>query len=176
MEIIDTIKLKLTALDEDFDSLKKFMQDYLVRIETSISEKEILNLASIQSIRDTSFSVSTIAKELECSRTTLYNHNQLLKRYIEHSEALFNKDNPYYSIESLRSTVALLREQIDQMEVRDVTIEELRFEKEEMVKIIKERDKEIKRLRIRVNELSKDLYNTTQLTTSNQSKKIVPFK
>lgn len=89
-----------------------------------------------------SFTVSSIAKEVNCSRTTLYNHNQLLKRYIELSLQNYFTDNPFNVIEENKKTVAKLKEQINLMEVRDIMIEKLKNENRELKKLLSEREKQ----------------------------------
>ncbi|GMQ65144.1 HTH domain-containing protein [Vallitalea maricola] len=165
MEINEIIKQKLVEMGEDYESLKPFMKGYLKKAETIITNKTIIQTESLNLIKNNSFSISSISKELGCSRTTLYNHNQLLKRYIEFSKIIFSRSNPFIAYESLKASKAKLQEQINLMEYRDITIEILKQEKSELAKMLKEKNKESERLQARVNELSSELYHI-QLSNS----------
>lgn len=103
MEINDIIKSKLESISEEFDCLKPFMKEYLAKIETIIQNKKAIQDNTLKTLKENTLSVSSISKELGCSRTTLYNHNQLLKRYIEFSEGLFNQDNPFIAYDELKA-------------------------------------------------------------------------
>lgn len=173
MEINDIIKSKLESIGESFDSLKPFMQEYLVKIETIISEKTTIQANSLKLLKSNSFSVSSISKELGCSRTTLYNHGQLLKVYIEHSEMLFNQDNPFVAYEELKDSKGKLQEQISLMEDRDITTEILKQEKSELSIMLKEKNKEIERLQVRVNELSSEVRQIKISSTNPSRSKVV---
>lgn len=154
----EIIKEKLTEIGEDYDSLKPFLRDYLDRIEEIIQSKEMDQTRAIEDLRYASYTVSDISKELNCSRTTLYNHNQLLKRYIEYSIKLSSKKNPYYTCEKLKETIRELQEQVDLMENRDIDFELIKQEKKFLQDKVAEQTKEINRLQNRVIELSTELH------------------
>lgn len=175
MEIHDCIKEKIEAIGEDYNSLKPFMQEYLQKIEAIIAEKTQTKEAAINTLKTNSFSVSSISKELGCSRTTLYNHNQLLKRYIEHSMDVFEQDNPFTLNDALSASKSRLQEQINLMIDRDISIEVLKQEKSELIKLLKDKNKEVSRLQARVNELSSQLH-TTNVMKKNEKKTTIPFK
>lgn len=175
MEIHDCIKEKIEAIGEDYDSLKPFMQEYLQKIEVIIAEKTQTKEAAINALKTNSFSVSSISKELGCSRTTLYNHNQLLKRYIEHSMDVFEQDNPFTLNDVLSASKSRLQEQINLMIDRDISIEVLKQEKSELAKLLKEKNKEIARLQARVNELSSQLHQIN-VSGKNNNGQIIPIK
>jgi len=168
MEINGIIKQNLIEMGENYESLKPFIKDYLIKIETIITTKKAIQNESLKEIKNNSFSVSLISKELGCSRTTLYNHNQLLKRYIEFSESLFNQGNPFISYEDLKASVKKLKDQISLMEDRDIHTEILKQEKSQMVNMLKEKNKQIERLHARVNELSSELHKMHVSVSSNK--------
>jgi hypothetical protein len=73
------------------------------------------------------FSVITpanVSKQLDCSRTTLYNHGQLLKRYIEFSTARLTECNPPLAMDNIVETRRTLETQVRQMEFRDIKNEQ----------------------------------------------------
>ena len=72
MDILESINKKLAVMGESYDELKPFLQTYLQRIETIINEREKTRTEAIDVIKQSSFNVSDISKQLGCSRTTLY--------------------------------------------------------------------------------------------------------
>ena len=156
MEGIENIKTRLSSLGENYDSIKPFMQDYLIQIERLVEEKRIEQKLAVTTLREASISVSSIAKELGCSRTTLYNHNQLLKRYTESVAQDFDNNNPLNDCEALKRTISKLQNEIELMYDRDIDIEVLRLEVKTLQELLKEKTKEIERLRSRVGELSSE--------------------
>lgn len=166
MEKIEIIKQKLSAIGEDYNSLKPFMQEYLSKIEDFIFAKEESQNDAIETLKKSSYNVSDVSKELGCSRTTLYNHNQLLKRYIETSVELSNKNNPFTAYEELKASKQKLQEQVNLMENRDIDKEIEKHEKKVLTDKISEQAKEIERLQSRVNELSAELHEIKTRTTN----------
>ncbi len=176
MEINDIIKSKLESISEEFDCLKPFMKEYLAKIETIIQNKKAIQDNTLKTLKENTLSVSSISKELSCSRTTLYNHNQLLKRYIEFSEGLFNQDNPFIAYDELKASVGHLKAQVSLMEDRDISMEVLKQEKSELSKMLKEKNKEIKRLQARVTEISSEMYQLKTTTHAKKTSNIVNIK
>ena len=158
MEQNKIIKEKLAAIGEDYDALKPFMRAHLERVETFIQDKQTKQIEALTGLREAEYNVSEIAKELEYSRTTLYNHNQLLKRYIEYSIEQDNKKNPLRMIEDVKASKQKLQEQVDLMQNRDVDFELLKHENFVLMDTISEKDQEIERMRLRIQELSEELH------------------
>lgn len=154
MEINEIIRRKLAAIDEDFDSLKPFMQEYLIKVENIIQEKTTIQNDAIEILKTNKFSVSSISKELGGSRTTMYNHRQLLKRYIEASETVLYQDNPFTICEDLKTSKSKLQAQVALMEERDIRVEIIKHNNTDLTRTIAEKDKEIERLLARLIELS----------------------
>lgn len=174
MERNEVIRVKLAELGEDFDALKPFMQTYLEKVETFIASKEKEQSEAIQSLRAASYNVSDVSKELNCSRTTLYNHNQLLKRYIELSIRHSSESNPLSQCEELRESKRELQERVSLMETRDIQIELDKHEVVILQRQIEEQQKEIERLQARVHELSAE--NHRLRTCDNTPAKVLKFK
>ncbi|MCQ2013246.1 hypothetical protein LJE39_08740 [Clostridium butyricum] len=141
METTMLIKEKLLSIGEDYESLKPFMIEYLEKIESIISSKILIQEESLTTLKSNTFSVLSISKELKCSRTTLYNHNQLLKRYIEYSETLINQSNPFVNCDILRTNISDLHNQINKMIDRDISIEILKVENSELAKSLNDRNR-----------------------------------
>jgi hypothetical protein len=176
MEINENIKKKLHGIGEDYDILKPFMQEYLTKVESYIESRTKDQNETIKTLKECGFTVSSVSKELGCSRTTLYNHNQLLKRYIEHSMVVLNQDNPYAAYENLRESKSKLQEQVSLMENRDIDFELVKHEKIELSIMLKEKNKEIERLHARVNELSAELHQIKNGNNNINKGRIVSLK
>ena len=143
MEYEELIRENLKAIDEDFDELKPFMQKRLVEVETVIQNR-----------RD--YSLKSIANEIGASRTTLYNHEQLLKRYIEHSAAIASSSNPLLKVDKVQSEKSLLQEEITKLMERDVDLELMRIQNRELSTSLEGKNSEIERLQKRISELSEE--------------------
>lgn len=146
---------KLKELEIDYYSLKPFIQEYLIKIEEIIFQKEKNRDEAINILKNNKFSVASISKDLNCSRTTLYNHGAILKKYIELSEIKFIENNPFELFEKLKTENLLLENQLKQMIERDVNNEIWANELDTYINTIKEKDEIIKRLEVEKAELSK---------------------
>lgn len=158
MERDERIKQKLAQLGEDYDAIKPFMQRYLAKVEDHATTQEIKQQEAIKTLKGGLYNVSDVSDELGCSRTTFYNHNQLLKRYIEMSIDSLNKENPYFAFEKIKESNQRLQNQVYLMENRDIDKEIEKHEKKLLMERISEQNKEIERLQARVNELSAELH------------------
>lgn len=165
----DIIIVKLKKINVDYDSLKPFMKKYLTRIEDLIQEKTSERSTAIKIIKDSRLSLSSISQSLECSRTTLYNHDELLKRYIELSIDLFETNDPYISYDKLKASIGELEAKVNKMISRDIDTELLRVENENHIKKLKENFDQINRLQARNAELSKEVHEF-RLKVNNSSK------
>jgi len=99
----------------------------------------------------------SIAQKLGCSRTTLYNHNQLLKRYIEYSAECLAAKNPLAEIEIHAYKRKLLEEQVALMEIRDIKNERLQHDYQMLTDLLKCKNAEVGRLQGRIIELTVEL-------------------
>ena len=158
MEQSKVIKEKLLSMGEDYDALKPFMKAHLEKVESFIQDKQNKQAEALSALRESEYNVSEIAKALDYSRTTLYNHNQLLKRYIEYSLELDSKKNPVRVAEDIKASKQKLQEQVNLMQNRDVDFELLKHENSVLLDTVAEKDKEIERMRIRIQELSSELH------------------
>ena len=170
MENIEIIKSKLEELGEDYDSLKPFMQKWLLKVEEAIQQKETQQNEALDKLKTADYSVKTIAESVGASRTTMYNHQQLLKRYIEHSYQASASSNPFSTISKLQEDKSLLQGQLSKMIERDVDVELLKMENVSLVNTLEGKNAEIKRLEARVSELSEENHRLKA------SKTIIPNK
>ena len=91
------------------------------------------------------------------SRTTLYNHEQLLKRYIELSAAKANSKDPLVTISRLQKEKSDMQKEINALMLHDLNYEILRVDSKHLKKELSDKDKEIERLSKQVEELQKRL-------------------
>jgi len=154
MEYTNIIKSNLSKLGESYDALKPFMIRHLESIEGLIQEKNKVRDAAIETIKNTDYSLSSISKELNMSRTTLYNHEQLLKRYIELSVESSQLSDPYITISNLRDEKSQLQLEISLMMKRDLDTELLKNQNEQLTAELQEKNREIERMHKKIAELS----------------------
>lgn len=156
MEYEELIRENLKAIDEDFDELKPFMQKRLVEVETVIQNRREEQEKAVEILKSTDYSLKSIANEIGASRTTLYNHEQLLKRYIEHSAAIASSSNPLLKVDKVQSEKSLLQEEITKLMERDVDLELMRIQNRELSTSLEGKNSEIERLQKRISELSEE--------------------
>lgn len=156
MEYEELIRENLKAIDEDFDELKPFMQKRLVEVETVIQNRREDQENAVEILKSTDYSLKSIANEIGASRTTLYNHEQLLKRYIEHSAAIASSSNPLLKVDKVQSEKSLLQEEITKLMERDVDLELMRIQNRELSTSLEGKNSEIERLQKRISELSEE--------------------
>lgn len=159
MDILESINEKLAVMGESYDQLKPFLQAYLQQIETIINERENTRTEAVDAIKRSSFNVSDISKQLGCSRTTLYNHDQILRRYIELSVEWYRKSDPFALLDNYRTEFSKMQEQIALMENRDIDFELLRQENSLLIRHNNNLSAEVERLQSRIHELSGKLHS-----------------
>ncbi len=147
------------------------MKKHLDKVEDIISAKEKEQEDAINKLNNSYYNLSDISKLLGCSRTTLYNNNQLLKRYIELSIEKANKSNPYIAYERIRESKQRLQEQVNLMAHRDVNLEKMRHENQMLVDRIKEIKKENENLQTKVGSLSAEIRKLKQGQIISKDKK-----
>lgn len=155
-ELVVRIKSKMEMINENYDLVKPFIQDYLLRIEGIISEKEKQRENANKAIKESTFSISSLSDALDCSRTTFYNHDQLLKRYIEKSIELFEKNGSEAYCESLTEEIRQLKKQISLMQLRDVQIETMKIEIKNLTIKLKSVNSENEKLTQRLVQLNNE--------------------
>lgn len=156
MEYEELIRENLKAIAEDFDELKPFMQKRLVEVETVIQNRREEQENAVEILKSTDYSLKSIANEIGASRTTLYNHEQLLKRYIEYSASIASSTNPLLKIDKIQAEKSLLQEEITKLMERDVDIELMRIQNKELSTSLEGKNTEIERLQKRISELSEE--------------------
>ena len=156
MEYEELIRDNLKAINEDYDTLKPFMQKRLLAVENVIQNRREQQEAAVMMLKTTDYSLKSIAEEIKASRTTLYNHEQLLKRYIEHSAAIASAPNPLILIDKVQAEKSLLQDLVTKLMERDVDMELMRLQNRELSTALEGKNAEIERLQTRISELSEE--------------------
>ena len=154
MDIENTIRTRLQSMGEDYDSLKPFMRKWLIKVETEIQRRYNQQQTAVDALKTADYSVKSIAAEIGAARTTMYNHEQLLKRYIETSAGNIAASNPFAEISKLQAEKQLLQAQINKMMERDVDIELLKGQNKDLSVTLEGKNAEIARLQERLSTLS----------------------
>lgn len=150
MEVDERIKKKLRKLGVDIESLKPYLVNHLRSVEENISTRNENRNNAIEFICQNNYDVKSIAEATGISRTTFYNYDRLLQRYVELSHEDDYKDDPCEQIRELRDTVRMLQEEKALMEQRDCRELQLKAENALLKQQIADRDKTINNLRKRI--------------------------
>lgn len=164
MDTSDVIKAKLKALGESYDALRPFMLKRLEAVEVLIQQRRTAQQEALTSLKETDFSIAAISRELQMSCTTLYNHGQLLKRYIEYSAKQADAEDPFAQLERAASDKTDLQAQIALLMERDLDAELLKHENGRLTREVEEQQKEILRLHSRIMELNREIMDLKQRT------------
>lgn len=155
--LIERINEKLLSIGEDPQKVKPFMLEHLAKIETYLISLESDYNAALNTLKLKGCTISAISKKFNMSRTTLYNHDALLKRYIEATEALFITSSPIYQLDRLKAENKNMKKEIEMLYDRDITLEIQKQEIRELANRLKEKNKEVNRLENRNRELSSEV-------------------
>lgn len=158
-KIIENIKEKLVVMGDSYDSLNDNMKEYLYNIESSIQKKDTDVNKSVDTIKESVYSVSSLSTEIGPGRTTYYKHNKLLQRYVEFSLENSKKINPYFKILKLEEEVSKRNQKIELLKGKDL---ELILEKKKNL----EYENEINKLLEENNELRNKLLESTKKAKS----------
>ncbi len=169
-----TVKNRLEEMGINVDTLKSTSLKHLIKIEDVISEKLENQSKMLESFKENKISVLSISEESKIARQTFYN-NPILKEYI--TFVLDNSDlvDPYKKIDTLNAKLYELQEMVTQMQIRDVNLEILYQEKENLKDELNQKKKEITQLRKQNQEISAritDYKKQLRLLNSNTSKVI----
>lgn len=156
MDITEAVRQNLSAINEDYDALKPFMQKWVMKVEEAIQERAKTQADAAEALRSADYSVKAISETVGASRTTMYNHEQLLKRYIEQSTAKAMAQSPLSDVARLQDEKAILQEQIRKLMARDVDVELVKMQNRSLSTTLEGKNAEIKRLEARIKELSEE--------------------
>lgn len=115
------LESELVALGYNYRDLKKQTKKYVREIylykESILEDMD----KSIENIKKSKITISGVAEQIDCSRTTIY-QNSILKHYIELIEKDITTMNPYNEIQILQNEIEDLNEKLDNMKKRDAEL------------------------------------------------------
>lgn len=171
-----TVKNRLYEMGINVDTLKSTSLKHLIKIEDVISEKLENQSKMLESFKENKVSVLSISEESKIARQTFYN-NPILKEYITY--VLDNSDlvDPYKKIDALNAKLSELQEMVTQMQIRDVNLEILYQEKENLKDELNQKKKEITQLRKQNQEISARItdYKKQLGLLNNNTSKVIEF-
>lgn len=148
------------------EDLTEKVKEYLIRIEKIIQERKQRREELLKEYKALKISIKGITDECNISRQTIYNNKEILQTYINNALQEQEKEDIFYSINSLREQIESLEQKIFKMRVRDLDIEKQQYLIDEQNNILKNKDSTIEALEKRnmeligkVNELEKKIYN-----------------
>jgi len=173
--IDETINKKLAELKiPNLKELDINMQSYLLKIEKVLTEFTNERIELIKRYKEKKFNISEICKETKISRATIYNHKEIIEKYIQYSIKIQETDDVFGKNEHLQSKVKDLQGEIFNLQIRDITIQQLTFEVDVLQSQIKEDVKTIEGL----EKHRKALIDQIELYEKQIDKggKLIPFK
>ncbi len=168
-EISNRINRRLVQINVSIDDLKPATIERLKKIEEHLIEVENSFEEALQVLKLKDCGPTAVSKKLDMSRTTLYNHDQLFKRYIEAAESELNARNPIYHLDLKNAIIDDMRAEVSGLYDRDITLNDLQYKIKDLSLNLNEKEKEISRLTLRNRELASDL-NTLQKQTAQPGK------
>ena len=140
--IIDTIRKNTKKIGYDFDALSDKDKQYLITIETSITEIFDLEQQAREMISKNTVSVKGVSAKTNIARQTIYN-NPILKQYINYRSETFTKIDASRKDTLKDEEIKSLKEEVTALHKRDVELEEAKRHIKELKKQLKEKDEVI---------------------------------
>lgn len=144
--IIETIKKNARKIGYDYDALSEKDKQYLITVETAITETFDLEQQARDMISKNTVSVKGIANRTQIARQTLYN-NPMLKEYINYRAKAFTRIDASRQDAAKDEEIKKLKEEVEALHKRDVELMEAQREIKELKKQLKEKDEIIVTLR-----------------------------
>lgn len=165
----------------NYNSLRTREKQHLINIENALIKTEETYSELIQSLKDNTPTLSSVAEDAGiASRQTIYN-NPILKNYITDRIKHFSKQSILHEVDYLRDKVQELTRKVEVMMDRDINEEILKYEVKRLKGEIKAREKSIltleeqsKNKEIELDSLKKQIKeNSLEVDTSNLNNKTV---
>lgn len=144
-KILELIKKRLEKLGYNINELTTTQQKHLIKIETEISKRLEKQAESLNLIKENKINIATISTATGIARKTFYN-NEILKQYIQQSEDDYKSNLPSNDNENLKNQLNEAKDIITKMVYRDVMIETLKAQIEELQNEILTNQQEIEAL------------------------------
>lgn len=144
--IIETIKKNARKIGCDYDALSAKDKQYLITVETAITETFELEQKAREMISKNTVSVKGISNKTKIARQTLYN-NPMLKEYINYRAESFCKIDASRQDTAKDEEIKRLKAEVAALHKRDVEIMEAKREINDLKKQLKEKNEIINALR-----------------------------
>lgn len=154
----EQIGIIVTKMGLEMDELPNFIKDYLINIEEVATEIESKQNEANMLLKKNKFNASYVSKRIKCSRTTLYN-NEILKNYITIREEELAKKNPLVKFVELRETISDMGNEISLLQKRDVEVELLVINNEELAKELRKKKDELDALKVASKKKDNEIRN-----------------
>jgi uncharacterized coiled-coil protein SlyX len=172
-KILNNIESRLKKIDErSFDQLSSYQKEYLINIEIEIYNRLKLQNINYQNIKDKKINISSIAKSVNIARKTIYN-NKILKDYINYAENIYNENYTEYKLCKLEEKITEQKNIIDKMVERDITIENLKIEIDQLSNELKVYKRENELFQIEKNNLLGEINNLKKRSKLKKSMKVI---
>ncbi|WFR58254.1 hypothetical protein QA584_04080 [Anaerocolumna sp. AGMB13025] len=152
----ESIELIINRMGISKDDIPDFIYDYLIKIEQLATEIKENQTRAVEHFKKSKFNASYVSKQINCSRTTLYN-NEILIQYIDKREIELNKNNPYVKISELNDIIDELRKEVDMHEIKDVKIELIIIENEQLANELKTLKIDVDNLKMEIEKKDKEI-------------------
>ena len=164
----------LKAQGLDIGSVPKQRIKQLLKIDEAVQKRLTAISEAHQTLKDNSISIASIATASGITRKTFYN-NGILKQYVESFTSVDGEPGKLVKASEIDSMKRRLNEQADdiaKMVARDVDIESVRHEADELRRVIDGKDKQIQNLT--------EMYESTLAELQKERRKnhaghIIPF-
>lgn len=147
----------------------------LQRIDDAI-QKRLASISEAQRLlKENSISIASIAEESGITRKTFYN-NEILKQYVESFTAVNGEPGKLVKASELDAMRKRLDEQADdiaKMIARDIDVETVRHEVDELQKVISIKDQQIRNL---TEMYEATLAELQEERRKNHSERVIPFE
>ena len=164
----------LKAQGLDIGSVPKQRIKQLLKIDEAVQKRLTAISEAHQTLKDNSISIASIATASGITRKTFYN-NDILKQYVESFTSVDGEPGKLVKASEIDSMKKRLNEQADdiaKMVARDVDIESVRHEADELRRVIDGKDKQVQSLT--------EMYESTLAELQKERRKnraghIIPF-
>jgi uncharacterized protein (UPF0276 family) len=143
-----------------------------MNIEKEISARLELQESNYQEIKNNKINISSIAKTVDIARKTIYN-NAILKDYINYANNIYNENYAENKISKLEDKISEQKTTIEKMVERDIIIENLKLELDQVKKEIHAYKKENKMLQSEKNKLLSEINNLKKRNKLKKSLKVI---
>ncbi len=141
--VIETIEKYARKIGYDFAKISDEYKQYLIVIETAITEVFELEQHARDILSRNTVSIKGVSKRTKIARQTLYN-NPILREYIESRAEAFVKIDASRKSSAKDFEIEQLKEEIIILHQRDVELEETKRQIEDLKKQLKEKEDVIK--------------------------------